>query len=169
MTYVSLPTKNVGDPVTYIDYNSINSNSADHEIRIGSLELINASVPVMNGAIHNATSFASLTGFKFWQAPFNFTLTSAVVGIFTKGSLTGFLEVDVKKSPDRDPANFATVFTTKPKIDYSTAVNYEDSSNAAFDNTQKNITTGEWLRFDITQAPTSGTISSLTFVLYGEL
>ena len=169
MTYTSQPTKNIGDPITYLDFNAVNINTDDHETRIGALELTQSSIEVFNGYLSNASSFTTLTGFELWQAPFNFTLTSAVVGIFLKGSLTGTLQVDVKKSPDRDPANFVTVFTTKPSILYSSAANYDDSTNAVFDVGQKDIVTGEWLRFDLTQVPTAGTISKLTFVLFGEL
>lgn len=169
MSYTAQTAKAVGDPITYIDWNVNISNAADHELRIGALELVSANIQVMNGAIHNASSFTTLTGFKFWQAPFAFTLTSAVVGIWEKGALTGTLEVDVKRNTSRNPAGFSTVFTTKPSILYSGAVDYQDSTNGVFDIVQKNLIAGTWLRFDLTQVPTSGTISKLSFVLFGEL
>lgn len=169
MPFVVLATKNVGDPVTATDFNLIKTNFDDHESRLSLVETAAGNIEVFNAVIHNAAAFTTLTGFIFWKAKYSFTLTTAEVGIFTKGALTGTLEIDIKKSNSRDFTAAPSIFTTKPSITYASASDYDDSTNAVFDNTLKNMTNGQWLRFDITQMPTGGTLSKLSIVLKGEI
>lgn len=169
MPFTSLPTRNVGDPVFANDNVLIKDNFDDHESRISALEANDKRIIVFNATVYNAASFSTATGLAFYRAIQDFTLTEAIITIFTKGSLTGTLEIDIKKSTSLNPVGFGSVFTTKPSITYASASDYDDSINAVFDITNKSVAQDEWLRFDISQTPASGIISKFHLILKGEI
>jgi hypothetical protein len=147
----------------------VKDNFDDLDSRVNSLETSTSKVPVMKFDVRNAVSFSTLTGMYYWEADDNFTITSGFVRIFEKGSLTGTLEIDIKKSTtDLDGPSFSSIFTTKPSINFATAANYDASTNQVFDPTKINISQGDFLRLDITQTPSNGVISKFLITLYGE-
>lgn len=169
MPFTSLSTKSVGDPVTAEDYNLIKTNFDDHESRMSQQEAVNKKIIVFNFPVLNASSASTLTGLTLWRSPLGFTLIDCKLAIFDVGSLTGTLEADIKKSVDLNPANFASVFTTRPSIDFSTAANYDESSNAVFDVLASDLIEGDYLRFDVTSMPTSGVLGKFIIYLIGEV
>lgn len=159
----------VGDPVTASLLGKVRGNDVDHETRLVALEGITSRVQVFDEIILNAGSFSTLTGLIYWRSPLAFTLTEAKITIFTKGSLGGTLEVDVKKNTSPNPAGFSSVFTTKPSITYASVSDYDSSTNAVFDNTAKSVDAGDFLRMDITQTATGGIVSKFILHVYGEI
>lgn len=108
----------------------------------------------------------SLTGLDFWRAPSDFTLLEARVSIYTIGTATGPVEFDIKKGANRDDINMSTVFVIKPSVDYSTASDYDESTNFEFIVAQQAVTAGQWLRLDISALPS--TPKSFHVFLIGE-
>lgn len=169
MPYVAQSNVSVGDPVTATFINMTIGNVADHESRLVAVEGAVGLIEIFNGLIINASSFSTLTGLAMHRANQAFTLTGAKIGFFTKGSLTGTLEIDIKKSTSLDFGSAVSVFSTKPSINFVSASNYTESSNAAFHITNKVVALNDWLKFDITSMPTNGTLGKFTIVLYGEV
>jgi ribosomal protein S28E/S33 len=169
MPFVSLPTRNVGDPVVIDDIILTKENFDDHESRISQLELNDNRIDVYNGVIYNANSFSTLTGILTRRMRQSFTLTSATITIFDKTGITGTLQVDIKKNTTLNPVGFSSVFTTQPSVNYTTAASYSTSTNAVFDITGQNVATGDYLKIDITSMPTSGVVSRFLLTVYGEI
>lgn len=159
----------VGDPIKKELFDKIKNSLDDHEGRIDELETGARKVGVFKFPVLNAASANSFTGIAYYRADENFTLTSGSIIIFEKGSLAGSLEIDLRKSvTNLDDISFTSVFTTRPKITMSTAVDYEESSNQVFDNTKIQINEGDYLRLDVTQLPTNGVIGKFIVNVYGE-
>jgi hypothetical protein len=159
----------VGDPITAALMGKIKGNLDDLNDRVSNIEGAVASVEVFSGTVKSALVFSTLTGFFHYQARADFTLVSAVITAGEIGALTGVLELDIEKSVDMDPANFASVMTTPPSIDYDTASDFDESSNAVFDNVLKDVAEGEWLRFSFTSMPTGGQLPIIGINVYGEV
>lgn len=159
----------VGDPLKKEIMDKIQDNFADHETRISSVESGAQKVVVFKTLVMNASSANTLTGLLYYIADDAFTLTSATIQIFEKGSLGGALEINLKKSTtDLDNPSFATVFVTAPRITMGAAANYDISSNQVFDNNQVSIAAGDIIRFDVTEMPTSGVLGKFLLNVYGE-
>lgn len=146
-------------------------NSLDnHELRLNSTEAGAARVIILDHTILNAASAVTMTGLTYSEALFPYTITGCEIRIFEKGSLTDAIEIDIKKSvTDLNGASFSSVFTTKPKITMATAVDYERSTNQAFNPAQTAIVEGDTLRLDITEMPSGGTLGKFRIILYGEV
>lgn len=172
MAYVPInpATIKVGDPVTKELFDQIKDNFADHESRIDDFEAGASKIPIFEFLIENAAVNPGMTGIAYYTALQNFTITDCAVKIFTKGVLTGFLEIDVKKTTTGSllDASFVSVFTTKPKITYATAVDYQKSSNQVF-NAGQTVLAGETLRLDLSTLPGGGVIDKFLIICYGEL
>lgn len=159
----------VGDALKKELFDKIKGNINDHEDRLADIETGARKVEVFKSLVLNASSASTLTGLMYYVADDDFTLTSATVTIFEKGSLTGALEIDLKKSvTDLDGTSFTTVFTTKPKITLASVANYATSNNQVFDNGQVSIQAGDFIRFDVTQMPASGVLGKFLLNVYGE-
>lgn len=150
-------------------FTTLKDNQDDLDSRVTTLESGANKVQIFNGRVRNATSASTLTNLAQWTAPSDFTLLEVKIGIYTKGTLTGTLEVDLKKSPDRDPSNFVSVMSTKPSINFATASDYDDSTNAVIDITKQEILQGEWLRLDATSLPSNGVIGTFSIEVIGEI
>lgn len=172
MSYVAIDDNeiDVGDPVKKELFDKVKDNFDDHETRISAIENGSQKINVFKSVVLNASSASTLTGLAYFKADFAFNLIDATVQIFEKGSLTGTLEIDVKKSTtDLDNSSFATVFTTEPSIDYSTASDYDESTNKVFDAGQVSISSGDILRLDITSLPSGGVIGKFIVNVIGEI
>ena len=124
---------------------------------------------IWNDNVLNADSAASLTGLDHHVAINNFSLVTARVEIFSAGTLTGDLEMDILKSTTGNTGTFTTVFSTKPKIDLATASDGDtsvDHTPAVFSVTS--VSTDDVIRVDITSLPTTP-IGSFRIILIGEL
>ena len=141
----------------------------DLNTRLNAVEASSPKIKVIEFYVLNASSFSTATGIYYYRAVDTFTLTSATIQIFEKGSLTGTFEIDVEKSTTNlDGPSFSTVFTTKPSINLTTASNYAISTNQVFDPTKVSIVPGNYLRLDISQFPTGGVMSKFLITVYGE-
>lgn len=169
MAYIAPASVSVGDPVKRGSWTIVTDDIIDLNARTAALEAVTGRVVVLNDVITNASVFSTATSLHFFESPLAFTLTEFHVTIFLKGSLTGTLELDLKKNTSLNPAGFATVMTTKPSITYASAANYDQTANAVFDNAEKDILVGDFLKIDITQAPGNGVISAMHVLIYGEI
>ena len=141
----------------------------DLNSRLNSVEASSPKIKVIEFYVLNASSFSTATGLYYYRSVDTFTLTSATIQIFEKGSLTGTFEADIKKSTTNlDGPSFSTVFTTKTSINFASASNYAISTNQVFDPTKVSIVPGNYLRLDLTQLPTGGVMSKFLITVYGE-
>jgi hypothetical protein len=159
----------VGDPLTKDLFDTIKANEDDHESRLNTLETNASRVEIFALDIRNADSSPSFTGFAYARMISDITITNAFVEIYEKGSLTGALEIDIKRSTtDKNDTSFTSIFTTKPKITMASASDYDTSTNQVFAPSQINLSVGDYLRLDITELPTSGVIGKFIVTCYGE-
>lgn len=171
MAYVTINAAaiEVGDPVTADLLAKIKANEDDLNTRVDSLEATNKKIEVFKFMLLNGSSFSTATGLAYYRAEDNFTITKGAIQIFEKGSLAGTLEFDVKKSvTDLDGTSFTTIFTTKPSIVYASAADYDESTNQVINSSSAIITAGDYLRLDITSAPTGGVVPKALVTVYGE-
>ena len=158
----------IGDPIKRSIMTTIKDDLDDLDSRTSNLETISQKVVVFNFPIINTIQSSTLTGLTLFRSSLNFTLTEAKIVVYDINGNSGTLEIDVKKliSPVLD--TYSTVFTTKPSITFPTTSNYQESSNAVFDNSLKNIIVGDYLRLDITSLP-SGILAKMHVVIVGEV
>lgn len=174
MAFTTIPDSliQVGKSITRTLWKTyVKDNLDDHEDRINAVEGSANKIVIWDEVVRNAATLSNggtITGLDVYIAAANFTLIDAKVYIFEKGSLTGNLEIDFKKSSSSDFTSAVSVFTTKPKIDYSTASDYEESANTVFDNSTKDLAEGDYLRFDVTSMPGGGTLGKFGIILIGE-
>jgi len=159
----------VGKPVTENLFTKVKDNFISHEDRLVLLEAANSKIIVFDFPVLNAASATTFTGITYYRVPFAFTLTNCKVIIYEKGSLGGTLEIDVKKNTSLDDTGMTSVFTTKPKITYASASDYDESSNAVFDAGEQDVVEGDYLRLDVTSLPTGGVIGKFNVYLIGEV
>lgn len=159
----------VGDALKKELFDKVKNSLDNLDERTTAVEEGAAKVDIFRYMVLNATSANSMTGMDYYVATQSFTITNATIQIFEKGSLTGALEIDIKKSTtDLDSPSFSTVFTTKPKITYAGAANYDISSNQIFNSGSVAVVSGDILRFDITELPSSGVLGKFILNVYGE-
>lgn len=159
----------VGQAIKAELWGKVKGNFDDHETRINQIESSSSKLEIIKFFVLNASEFSTGTGLFYWESNDTFTITSAYVQIFEKGSLAGTFEVDIKKSTtDLNSTSFTTIFTTKPSIAFASVADYEKSTNQVFDPTKINIVPGNYLRLDITQMPTTSVMSKFLITVYGE-
>jgi hypothetical protein len=159
----------VGDPIRAELLNKIKTDLDDLDSRTSNLEISTPKITFIKFLLLNGSVFPTATGLYYYEADEAFIITEANIRIFEKGSLTGAVEIDIKRSTtNMDNASFTTIFTTKPKITYASASDYDKSTNQVFNNTQINIAVGDILRLDITQTPGNGVLPKLLITAYGE-
>jgi len=159
----------VGSAIKKELWDKVKNNFDDLETRLNAIESSSSKIPIIKFFVLNGSEFSTGTGLYYWESNDNFTITSAYVQIFEKGSLTGTFEVDIKKSTtDLNSTSFTTIFTTKPSLVYASIADYAKSTNQVFDATKTSMVVGNLLRFDITQMPTSGVMSKFLITVYGE-
>ena len=165
MAYTSPSTKIVGDPITADDWALIKSNFDDHETRIAAGDV--PVVTVFNGKVFLNTLDPDLTGKDYFTVIQNITITSCYIQIFTKGTSTGALEIDLLKAPSLG-GSYTSIFTTKPSLTMASASNYDKSTNQVFD-TNAACVAGEVIRLDLTQVPATSVLTQFLIICYGEL
>lgn len=159
----------VGSAIKKELWDKVKNNFDDLNSRLNVIESTSSKIPIIKFYALNASDFSTAMGLYYWESNDNFTITSAYVQIFEKGSLTGTFEVDIKKSTtDLNGTSFTTIFTTKPSIAFASVADYAKSTNQVFDPTKISIVSGNYLRFDITQMPVGGVMSKFLITVYGE-
>jgi len=165
MAYSALSTKSVGDPITREDWELLRTNFADHEARIAAGDI--PVITVWNDLVEMNSFDVALTGKDYHTVIQNMTITSCYVQIFTKGSSTGAIEIDILKAATLGAA-YSSIFSTKPSLTLASASNYDKSTNQVF-NSGADCTAGEVLRLDLTQVPATAVLDKILIVCYGEL
>ena len=162
----------VGDPVTADLIGDMVGDLNDHESRIDSVETSIKKIEVFKYLLLNGSSFSTATGLDYYRAEDSFTITKVAIEIFEKnGVSSGILEIDVKKSvTNKNSGSFTTIMTTKPSINYATAVDNQESSNQVINVSSATITPGQYLRLDITSTPSGagGVAPKFLITVYGE-
>jgi len=154
MAYSSIPSSwlDVGDPAKKELFDLIRSNQIDLDSRTTAVEGASGKLIVYNGIMSNASSAGSLTGIMFERVASNFSITDAKLYVFDfTGITTGTLELDVRKSTTADFTTDASIFSTKPSINFATATNYDESSNAVI--SAGSFVAGDYIRIDISSLP----------------
>lgn len=174
MAFTTIPTSiiQVGKAITRTLFSTyIKDNLDDLNSRLTTVEAAASKVIFYNEIVRNAATLSgggTVTGLDVYRVASSIDITDCKVYIFEKGSLTGNLEIDIKVSSSADFTSAVSIFTTKPKIVYSTASNYDESANAVLDATNKVLTEGEYLRVDVTELPSGGSIGKFGIYLIGE-
>lgn len=159
----------VGSAIKAELWSKVKNNFDDHETRLNQVESSSSKLEIIKFYVLNGSEFSTGTGLFYWESNDTFTITSAYVQIFEKGTLAGTFEVDIKKSTtDLNSASFTTIFTTKPSIAFASVADYAKSTNQVFDPTKINMVPGNYLRLDITQMPTTSVMSKFLITVYGE-
>lgn len=158
----------VGKAIKREIFTTIKDNLDDHEERIAGFESFGGRVDVFNNDVLMGSVAGSLNELAFYRATSSFTLTNCEIQIFEKnGVATGSLEVDILKNTTPNDTGMTSIFNTKPSIDFSTASDYQVSSNQVFNSAQTEMSAGEILRLDVTSLPNN--ISKFRIVLFGEV
>lgn len=174
MTYTTIIAARyeVGDPVTADLVGDIVNNLDNLNVRVDNVEATNKKIEIFKYLFLNGSSFSTATGLDYYRAEDTFTVTKVAIEIFEKNGVTsGILEVDVKKSvTNKDGASFSTIMTTKPSLNYATAVDYQESSNQVINTLNASVTAGQYLRLDITSTPSGagGIAPKFLITVYGE-
>jgi len=169
MAYTTPTTKNVGDAIKKEDFDIVRTDLDDHESRINSVEANLGQIEILNLDFRISSSGSALTGAIHFPCPRTMTLTECFVQIYEKGSLTGTLEIDVKKNTTQNNTGMTSVFSTKPSISFASTSDYAKSTNAVFNVSQSTVTKDDIIRLDITSLPGNGSIGKFLVVLRGEV
>ena len=141
-------------------------NLADHETRLNALSIGSGPITIFNEDILNTSTALTLTGVLYYKAINDLQITKAQIQIFGKdGISSGTLDFDLKKSATLG-GTFTSIFTTKPTINYATALAYD--ANDGVLNTGQSVTQDQIIRLDITNVPT-GVITKFRVMVYGAL
>ena len=174
MSFISIPDSliQVGKSITRTLMKTYVKDSLDDlDSRMSALEGASGKIIIFDEIVLNASSLSgggTITGLDLFRAASDFNLTEAKVWIFTKGALTGNLEIDIQVSSSADFTSSNSVFTTKPKIVYSTASDYDESANAVFNVSFQSVSIGDYLRLDVSEVPSGGSIGKFGVYIIGE-
>lgn len=171
MAFVTIPSGSidVGDPITKDLWDKVKDNFDDHEARLNSVSSAQNRIIVFDTCYINGVSATTLTGLDDFTATTDMTFVACHVQIYEKGSLTGALEIDIKVNSTPDNTGMTSIFSTKPKITYSGASDYDKSTNQVFDVVNNAADSGDNIRLDITELPGGGTIGKFRVVLVAEV
>lgn len=172
MPFTTIPSSliEVGKAITRTLFSTyIKDNLDDLDSRVSSVEASASKIVIFDELVINASGLGStITGLDVYRVQSSIDMTDVKVGIFEKGSFTGNLEIDIKVSSNTDFSSAVSIFTTKPRIVYSTASSYDESNNAVLNGTTKALTEGDYLRLDVTEMPAGGTLGKFTIYAIGE-
>jgi len=174
MAFITMPDSliQVGKAITRTLFKTyVKDNLDDLDSRTTGLEASVNKIIVFDEIVINASALGgggSITGLDTYRASSDFSLTDAKIWIYGKGALAGNLEMEIQKSTTPDFSTNVSVFTTKPKIVYASASDYDESSNTVFNATNQEISEGDYLRLNISELPANGTIGRFGVYLIGE-
>jgi len=129
-------------------------------IAAGGIGQYTPSIELFNVTI---TSVAVASGYLHFKAPKNLLFSTIKAQIYEKnGIISGFLEIDIKKNNTPDDTGMTSIFSIKPKTDFSTNVDYAEFTGTL---SSSGVNLGQYLRLDITQIPAgfSGTIQVIAY------
>ena len=155
-TSISSSLLNVGKALKREIFTLIKDNFDDHETRLTNVEAGTISLNVFNGVVKPASNFDHV-GVAYYYVSGSAQISEAFIQIYEVDSFTGTLEIDILKSTtDTDDANFTSIFSTKPSVNFTSAADFDASINQVL-GAGASIADGDILRLDITSMPTKGT------------
>lgn len=138
-----------GDPITAELWSKTKNSFDDHETRLADLEAAqSAREPLGFYVKGNYSSFGAVTGAAYRRLFANITLTSGRIFIVDAGA-SGTLDIDIQYK--RASAAFASIFSTRPSVAYSSG-DYYISTNGVLSVTS--LQAGDILRLDIVTSQT---------------
>lgn len=154
MSFVSMWTKLVGDPLVKEYFDRIKANFDDHESRINSLATSGGTVFIFNGDV-DFEDFSSLEpDIFYYKARQDFSVNDFRAQLFGKdGVVSGNLVIDLQKSVDTNDANFATILTSSLSFNFASDAAYSEKVGS-IDSALNDILTDEVLRVKVTGLPT---------------
>jgi len=167
-TAINSASIEVGDALKKELFDLIKNNFDDIETRVNAFESASSKIDIFKFLLLNGSSFPTATGLSYYRAETAFTITKSAIQVFETTGLTGYIEIDIKKSiTDMNSTSFTSIFTTKPKITLPGS-DYAESTNQVLNGSMINIVAGNYLRLDITITPTSGPLPKMLITSYGE-
>ena len=170
MSFITIPNSliQVGKAVKREIFKLAKDNLDDHEGRITSLEGTSVGIEIFNSDVILSSNYNNLDGVAYYKAGFNFNINFAEIQIFDKdGISSGIVEIDVLKNDSPDDSGMVTIFSTRPSLDFSTANDYDVSTNQVINAPQAIVSGGDFLRLDITSLPSE--LRAFRVVLRGSL
>ena len=171
MAFVSITDSEieVGRPVKKELFQKIKDNLDDHETRIGGVESLTTRIGGIFGqVIKNTVTASSISNLAVFDAPGAMQILEAEIAIGElNGVSSGILEIDIVKTAnqDLDLTGATSIFTTRPSIDFSTASNFEKSTNAVL-NSNANLVVNDVLILSITSLP-NGVVPTIKLKIEG--
>jgi hypothetical protein len=158
-TTISSALIQVGKPILKSLFQSIKDNEDDLNTRLTSVEAIASKRIFYSTPVLGASNFTTLTGLTQVRVDASIDVTDILIGIYddTTAITSGTLEIDIVKATGAGGgADFSTsvsLLTTRPSIDFSTASDYDESSNQVINATNAALVEGSYLQINITSKP----------------
>lgn len=159
-TTISTAIIQVGKPLIKSLFQTIKDNEDDLNTRLSSIEAVANKRVFYSTPVLGASSYTTLTGLDQIRVESGIDITDVVIAIYddTTAITSGTLEIDIVKAsgagdgPDFSSSN--SIFTTRPSIDFSTASDYDESSNQVLNATYSNgLVAGDYIQFNVTSKP----------------
>lgn len=163
MAYTPIPSSliQVGKAVVKQIFQLISDNTDDLNSRLSSVEATANKKVFWNGTVRGASDYTTATSAAILRIESGIDVTDVKIGIFadTTAITSGTLEIDIVKATGvgagPDFTTSVSIFTTKPSMDFSTASDYDESSNAVISLTNGALSEGDYIRLDVTAKPQS--------------
>lgn len=174
MAYTSIPASlyAVGKAVVKQLFQGIIDNQTDINSRLSSVEALSSKKVFWNDLVRGASNFTAGTNASQLRIESAIDVTDVIVSIYddTTAITSGILEIDIiKATGPGDGADFSTsvsIFTTRPSIDFSTASDYEESSNQVVSVVNASLIEGDYIQLNVTSKP--GSLGRFFFYAIGE-
>jgi len=147
----------VGKAVTNGLFSTLKTNQDDLNTRLASVEAVASKRIFWSENLLAASSFTAATSVAIIRVDAAIDITQALISIYddTTAITSGTLEIDIVKSTLGGPdfTSSVSIFTTKPSINFSTASDYDESSNQVLNATNASLSEGDYIRLDVTSKP----------------
>lgn len=106
---------------------------------------------IFNTEVQVSPVTSTITGLAYFRAPTNLTISLVVITLFNKnGIASGTLSVDLKKNTTPDDVGMTSIFSALPSFNFATDADYSEKSGTL---STTALSTGNWLRLDVTSNP----------------
>ena len=149
----------VGKPILKSLFQTIKDNQDDLNTRVTSVEGSASKARFFSTTLLGASNYTTATGVAQIRIDSAIDITDVLISIYddTTAITSGTLEIDiVKATGSGDGPDFSTsvsIFTTKPSIDFSTASDYDESSNQVLNATNAAVVEGDYIQLNVTAKP----------------
>jgi len=151
---------NVGKPLIKSIFTTLKDNQDDLNSRVLTVEALSNKRVFYSTPVLGASNFTAATGADQIRIEASLDITDVIIAIYddTTAITSGTLEVDFIKAsgagagPDFSTSN--SIFSTRPSIDFSTASDYDESTNAVLNATYANgLVEGDYIQLNVTSKP----------------